>query len=77
MDRAELVKEISDNISYMGGKHFDHSWMYLRWMTRPYPDLHIFKNFSIKNLEIPLTSFIRNVSVCLGLCKSKEANWRA
>lgn len=71
----EFVKEISDNVQYMGGQRFDHSWMYVQWMTRPHPDLHIFKNFSINDLEIPLTSFIRNVAICLGLCSTKKPNW--
>ena len=71
----ELVKEISENIPYLGGQRFDHSWMYMRWMTRPYPDLNIFKNFSIKDLEIPLTSFVRNVAFCLGLCSTQTADW--
>ena len=71
----ELVKEISNNIPYMGDQRVDHSWMYMRWMTRPYPDLNIFKNFTIKDLEIPLTSFVRNVAFCLGLCSTRTANW--
>ena len=71
----EFVKEISNAIPYMGGQRVDHSWMYIRWMARPYPDFNIFKNFSIKDLEIPLTSFVRNVAFCLGLCSTQTADW--
>ena len=63
----ELVKEISKNIIEMGGTHIDHSWMYLRWMVRSNPDLHVFQNFSKKDLQVPLTSFVRNVAYCLSL----------
>ena len=70
----QLVNEISENIPQMGGEHFDHSWMYLRWMVRSNPDLHVFTNFSEKDLQIPLTSFVRNVAYCLGLC-SETPNW--
>lgn len=69
----EFVKEISQNITYLTGQYFDHSWMYMRWMTRPYPDLNIF-NFSLKDLEIPITSFVRNVAICLGLCSTKNVD---
>ena len=37
-------------------------------MVRSNPDLHIFNNFSSKDLQVPLTSFVRNVGCCLGLC---------
>ena len=70
-----MLKEIVNNIPFMGGQRIDHSWMYLRWMVRPYPDLNIFNNFSRKSLEIPLTSFVRNVAFCLGLCSTLEADW--
>ena len=70
----EMVTEIGRNISEMGGTRIDHSWMYLRWMVRSNPDLRVFQNFSKKDLLIPLTSFVRNVAYCLGLC-SKTVDW--
>ena len=70
----ELVKEIGSHIPQMGGPHIDHSWMYLRWMVRPYPDLEVFQHFNNRQLQIPLTSFVRNVANCLGLCKN-VADW--
>ncbi len=72
---AEMVKDIGQNVPYMGGQHLDHAWMYLRWMVRPYPDLNIFSNFSPKHLKIPLTSLVRNVAFCLGLCSTRTADW--
>ncbi|MGA2682018.1 MAG: DUF2400 family protein [Candidatus Bathyarchaeia archaeon] len=70
-----LVKEIATEIPQMGGVHIDHAWMYLRWMVRPYPDLGVFQNISAKKLKIPLTSFVRNVAYCLGLCKNPVPDW--
>ncbi len=72
---AEMVEDIGNNIPYMGGQHIDHAWMYMRWMVRPYPDLNIFTNFSPRTLKIPLTSLIRNVAFCLGLCSTRTADW--
>lgn len=74
-DPENMVKEIGSYIPFMGGQRIDHAWMYLRWMVRPYPDLNIFKNLSCKQLQIPFTSFVRNVALCLGLCKNPAANW--
>ena len=71
----DMVKEIARNIQFMGGQHIDHAWMYLRWMVCSHPDLHIFSNFFCKNLQIPLTSFVRNVAFCLGLCSSMVPDW--
>jgi len=70
----EIVDEMSKDIPEMGGKHIDHSWMYLRWMVRPKPDLNVFQNLRKKDLQIPLTSFVRNVAYCLGLC-SETPDW--
>jgi hypothetical protein len=70
-----LVKKIGKAIPFMGGQHIDHAWMYLRWMVRPYPDLHVFESFSCKQLQIPLTSNVRNVAYCLGLCKDPVTDW--
>lgn len=71
----KLVKAIGRGIPFMGGQYIDHAWMYLRWMVRPYPDLEVFKNFSCKQLQIPLTSNVRNVAYCLGLCKNPVTDW--
>jgi hypothetical protein len=50
--------------------------MYLQWMTRPYPDLGILQHFSIKDLYVPVTSYIRDVAYCLGLCEeSNSKEW--
>lgn len=71
----DMVKAIGSGIPFMGGQRIDHAWMYLRWMVRPHPDLNVFSNFSCKHLQIPLTSFVRNVAFCLGLCSSPIADW--
>lgn len=70
----EMVKEIGSGIRFVGGQRIDHAWMYLRWMVRPYPDLNIFRNFSCRQLQIPMTSFVRNVAFCLGL-SACVADW--
>lgn len=71
----DLVNEIASNIRFVGVPPIDQAWMYLRWMVRPYPDLNIFKNFSPKQLQIPLTSFVRNVAFCLGFSKNHVTDW--
>ncbi len=71
----EMVKNIGENVPYIGGQFIDHSRMYMRWMVRPFPELHIFNNFSPKDLELSMTSFMRNVAFCLGFCSSLQPNW--
>jgi len=70
---AKFVKEIAENNERMSGSHIEKAWMYLRWMTRLYPDLHIFRHFSPGDLQIPMTSFIKAVSCCLGLTPHPES----
>lgn len=69
-DPNDMVDEISSSIRLVGVPPVDQAWLYLRWMVRPYPDLNIFKNFSRNQLQIPLTTFVRNVAFCLGLSRN-------
>lgn len=69
-----MVTEIGDILERMGGQYIEKAWIYMRWMTRPYPDLRIFKNFSPRDLYIPLTSCIRDVAYCLGKCSEPRAD---
>lgn len=55
-------------IPRMGGVFREKTWMYLRWLTRPYPDLGIFC-FDVGELKAPLTSYVVKVASCLGLCE--------
>jgi hypothetical protein len=71
----DIVKEIGNNITRMGGRYIEKTWMYMRWMTRPYPDLRIFSNFSPRDLYVPMTSCIRDVAFCLGLCSEPKEEW--
>lgn len=71
----EMVREIGGNIPRMGGRWIEKAWMYMRWMTRTYPDLGVFNNFRPQDLYIPLTSCIRNVGFCLGLCSQPRTGW--
>ena len=64
-----LVKKISEHIGRMSGLHIEKSWMYMRWMVRPEPDLGIFKHFSPADLSVPLTMDIINVAISLGLMR--------
>jgi len=68
-----FVQDIAENNERMNGSHIEKAWMYLRWMTRPHPDLHIFRHFSPGDLQIPMTSFIKAVSCCLGLTPHPES----
>lgn len=68
----DFVNNIADNITRMQGSYVKKTWMYMLWMTRPFPDLNIFTNFSPKDLQVPLTSYIKNVAYCLGLCPQQS-----
>ena len=72
---TNLVEDISQNIQRMGGIYIEKPWMYLRWCTRPYPDLGIFDNFSHRDLLLPLTSYTCDVARCLGLCPEQGDEW--
>jgi hypothetical protein len=56
-------------IPRMGGAYREKTWMYLRWLTRPYPDLGIY-GFDPAELKAALTSYVVKVASCLGLCES-------
>ena len=71
----DLVTDISRNIQRMGGIYIEKPWMYLRWCTRPYPDLGIFDDFSQRDLRLPLTSYTCDVARCLGLCPEQGDDW--
>lgn len=72
---ADLMIDISRNIQRMGNIYIEKPWMYLRWCTRPYPDLGIFNNFSQRDLQLPLTSYTCDVACCLGLCPEQGDAW--
>ncbi len=74
-DPENLVEEISADIHMVGVSPIDQAWLYLRWMVRPYPDLDIFRNFSVRQLQIPLTSFVRNVAFCLGFARNQVTDF--
>ena len=71
----KMVEEISRNVKRMGGPWKEKAWMYMKWMVRPKPDLGIFKNFSPRDLFIPLTIEITNVAACLGLMEKVDSRW--
>jgi len=62
-----MVDEISTHVNRMGGAQKDKSWMYMRWMVRPTPDLGILSHFSPRDLIVPVTPNIAGVAVSLGL----------
>ena len=70
---TEFVQDIAENHERMHGLYIEKAWMYLRWMTRPSPDLHIFTHFSSGDLQIPMTSFIKVVFCCLDLTPDPES----
>lgn len=56
------------SIPRMGGVFREKTWMYLRWLTRPYPDLGVY-GFDVGELKAALTSYVVKVASCLGLCE--------
>ena len=71
----EMVEEIARHVERMGGRFKEKSWMYMRWVVRPKPDLGILNHFSPKDLSIPLTTDITNVAVSLGLMDKVGPSW--
>ena len=71
----DFVEVLGERIPFLGGRYVDHAWMYLRWLVRPLPCLGVFDNFLCSQLKVPLTSFVRNVAFCLGICSSLVADW--
>jgi len=64
------------SIPRMDGVYAEKVWMYLRWLTRPYPDLGLY-GFDITDLRVPLTSYVIDVASCLGLCLDRGSEkWR-
>lgn len=55
----EMVEDIVTHVYRMGvtpGSAQKKVWMYMRWMVRPEPDLHLFSNFDPADLFLPLDS---------------------
>jgi len=63
----DFVEDLASNIERMSGPFKDKAWVYMRWMVRPQPDLQLFKNFSPRDLYVPLTAENANVAASLGL----------
>ncbi|MFW6109544.1 MAG: hypothetical protein ACOC6N_03755, partial [archaeon] len=71
----DLVRNIAENVDRMDGRFLKKTWMYLSWMTRPYPDLRVFQNFSPRNLSVYMTSYVMDVGCCLNLCPKHDDEW--
>jgi len=66
----DLAEDLAQNIEVANVPHKDETWIYMRWMVRPKPDLELFSHFSPENLYVPLTRENANVAASLGLIKS-------
>jgi hypothetical protein len=66
----DFVEDLERNIERMSALHKDKTWVYMRWMVRPHPDLDIFAHFSPEDLYVPLTENNANVAASLGLIYS-------
>lgn len=71
---SELVQELSEEIPFFRGYYLEHTWMYIRWMTRNFPDFHVFEKFSPKDLQIPMTRYVKFVCSCMGFCAEPSDN---
>lgn len=81
----ELAKQLSFSIRYMNGQNVAKVWLYLRWMVRSSPDLHLFE-FDPKELTVPLTTPKLRVATALNItddetlpfklnAKQRPKNW--
>jgi len=69
-DPSTIANVMSAQIYYMGRASSSarkKMWMFMRWMVRPYPDLHIWANLSPKDLFVPVDYNVANVVSSLGL----------
>jgi uncharacterized protein (TIGR02757 family) len=65
-----IVDVISTAIYYMGSTPNSarkKTWMFMRWMVRPYPDLHVWTNLSPKDLFVPVDYNVANVASSFGV----------
>src|SRR5215467_514096 len=54
---SAMVEELGRSVEHFGkypSGARKKAWMYLRWMVRPAPDLHLFTKFRPRDLQIPL-----------------------
>jgi len=73
----DFVNDIAQNVPALGGPHIDKSWIYMRWMVRPQPDLQIYDHMLPENLYVPLTKENANVAASLGIINSASPSlWR-
>jgi len=72
----DFVEDLARNIPAFSGTHKDRAWVYMRWMVRGAPDLHIYKHLSPSDLYVPLTKENVNVATSLGLFAPGFSVWR-
>jgi len=73
----DFIEDIAQNVPALSGPHRDRAWIYMRWMVRPQPDLHIYDHFLSEDLYVPLTKENVNVAASLGLINSASPSiWR-
>ena len=68
-----IVNEISNRIKRMGktpNSTRKKAWMYMRWMVRPYPDLHVYDHLKPMDLYLPLDRNAARTYKKLGVLKS-------
>jgi hypothetical protein len=66
----DFVEELSRSFEQMRGVYKNKAWTYMRWMVRSEPDLEVFKQYSPKDLLIPLSKENVSVATSLGLINS-------
>ena len=67
----DLVEDFSYNVKRMNKHHKSKSWLYLRWLVRPSPDLAIF-SYNSKDLMVALTTPKLRVCAALGLAQNEN-----
>jgi hypothetical protein len=73
----DFIEDMAQNITALSGPHKDRSWIYMRWMVRPQPDLQIYDHLLPEDLYMPLTKENANVAASLGVINSASPSlWR-
>lgn len=77
---SQIADAISTNVDWMGKTQNSarkKTWMYMRWMVRPHPDLRIWEGVSPKDLFVPVDVNVARAASLLGAIpeRSTQPDW--
>lgn len=73
----DVVKALAQGIYYQGDKDSEarkKMWMFMRWVVRPAPDLHLWTHLSPRDLMVPVDRHVARVAAAIGIISLAEAS---